>query len=102
MTLWISDKAIEDLNTGAFRTPLLDDDGEPTGGYLSAGFSGQYPNIHGLFDRDDSDEATIWLDYIEIDEYGDAKCKVSGQDSVFTIYSRKESAGLKRRWEKVE
>ena len=98
MTLWISDKAIEDLNTGMLRTPLLDDDGEPIGAYLSVGRDGKYPNIQELFEEN----STIWLDYIEIDEDGDAKCKVSGQTRIFTIYSRKESAGLKRRWEKVE
>lgn len=100
MTLWISETAIEDLNEPG-RTPLLNDDGEPTGAYLSVGCDGQFPNIHGLFYDSCSDDATIWLDYIDIDEDGDATCKISEQDSVFTICSRKYS-GLKRRWEKVK
>lgn len=97
MTLWISDNALEDLNK-KWYTPLLNDDCDPIGGELRIGLNGEYPCITNLF----GNGSTIWLDSVEIDDDGDAICKVMGQDSTFVIYSTKETQKLKRRWERVE
>lgn len=85
MTLWISGKALEELNVEG-RTEILDGNGEPTGAYLSTGRDGRNPCIYGLFL--DEDKATIWLNNLTITDDGDAVFHIQGQASEFIMPSR--------------